>query len=162
MFHSSNGTHVRILASHPVVITVTVVNEEPLSHIAVIDSLPAGLEPPPQPDTPKPIYPVGGDIAQGDPLWECMNADGIFDHRDVGLEKGWHVSNLWASDRVVHQRGAMVFSSNLHPGRHQFSYVALATTVGEFYAPPARVEEMYMHDNVLGCSEASYVHIEAI
>ena len=37
----------------------------------------------------------------------------------------------------------MVFANWLQPGEHTYSYLIQAVTAGEFFAPPAKVEEMY-------------------
>lgn len=49
----------------------------------------------------------------------------------------WHDHEVYRDDRVE------VFASSLPAGEHRYSYVARATTQGQFLAPPAGAEEMY-------------------
>eukprot|EP01094_Clydonella_sp_ATCC50884_P020266 TRINITY_DN4178_c0_g1_i4.p1 TRINITY_DN4178_c0_g1~~TRINITY_DN4178_c0_g1_i4.p1 ORF type:complete len:592 (-),score=243.40 TRINITY_DN4178_c0_g1_i4:258-1934(-) len=150
---------VEISCGSPVVITLTVTNYEPLEYVSVVDRLPAGLQAPPESPFPRPMYTSKSDGTQQDPLGELMAAANVFDHRRVGLEMGWHLSHLWGNDRVVSARGAMLFSTRLYPGRHHFSYIAVASSVGEFFAPPAAADLMFARGEMYARSDAVLVRI---
>ena len=45
--------------------------------------------------------------------------------------------------RRLRDAGAEAFTSSLWDGVYNYSYVARATTPGEFVTPPAKAEEMY-------------------
>jgi uncharacterized protein YfaS (alpha-2-macroglobulin family) len=107
-------------------VTLTLRLTKERRYVAVTDPLPAGFEPLESwfATTARALDrsdPAGGDSSSWESWWER----GGFDH----VERH--------DDRV------QLFASRLSEGRHEFSYVARATTAGTFRTAPARAEEMY-------------------
>jgi uncharacterized protein YfaS (alpha-2-macroglobulin family) len=101
------GARVRIL------ITMTATGRR--YHVALVDPLPAGLEP---------LNPALG------------MSDAPIDQRPWWM---WR----WYEHQNLRDERAEAFTSLLDAGVHGYAYVARATTVGTFVAPPAVAEEMY-------------------
>ncbi len=109
-------------------------------YVAIDDPLPAGFEP------------VTLDFAtarasaetlpEPDERWRQTSGEWVFNHSEQ------------RDDRVV------LFSDMMPAGRHRYTYLARATTQGEFLAPAARVHEMY-HPEVFAQTPASAVHVVA-
>lgn len=117
----------RIRAGARVRVHVLVGAAGPRYHVAVIDPLPAGFEAvntalagtaAPVPAAPRPVGDAAPPAAAGAPPFYP-------DHVNVK-------DNRYEA-----------FALLLPPGRHRVSYLALATTPGDFTAPPPRAEEMY-------------------
>ncbi len=94
-------------------------------YLALTDPVPAGFEP-----IEGWFQTTAGDLAQqaatdGDTDWLSQWRRGTFDY----IERH--------DDRV------QAFATRLGSGRHEFTYLARATTAGTFHAPGARVEAMY-------------------
>ncbi|MFC1610873.1 alpha-2-macroglobulin [Myxococcota bacterium] len=91
-------------------------------HVALVDPLPAGLEP------LNPALKVTGDIP-----------------RDAGETKSrwwwWHRS--WFEHQNMRDERVEAFASLVWDGVHSYSYVTRATTPGTFVVPPSKAEEMY-------------------
>jgi hypothetical protein len=103
----------RLRASARVRVDLSVTHRDPRYHVALVDPLPAGLEP------INPALATAG--ARGDAdSWSWW-----FDHDNL------------RDDRVE------AFAAELPGGAHTYSYIARATTPGTFTAPPTRAEEMY-------------------
>jgi len=93
-------------------------------HVALIDPLPAGLEPinpalrlsepPPEGQSPGPPRPY----------------------------RGWWWGP-WYQHQNLRDERAEAFATLLPGGVYQYRYYARATTPGQFVVPPARAEEMY-------------------
>ncbi len=85
-------------------------------HVALVDRLPAGLEP----------VPVG--LAGVEPA-----------------TSGWghRYGPWWIEHRNLRDERGEAFTSLLYPGGYSFDYLVRATTPGVFVAPPPRAEEMY-------------------
>jgi hypothetical protein len=111
----------RIRAGARVRVELDMVTTSRRYHVALVDSLPAGLE------ALNPALPVSQSVP--------VDPERILLHE------------RWRSDWYEHQnlRDARVeaFTSLLWEGVYRYSYVARATTPGEFIVPPARAEEMY-------------------
>ncbi|HXG84189.1 MAG TPA: DUF6049 family protein [Pyrinomonadaceae bacterium] len=117
-------------------------------HVALVDPLPAGLEilnpelatteaiPPDAGNPNQPIVPPRGKIAYGN-YWRYS----WFEHRNFRDER------------------AEAFSSMLWEGVYNYSYVARATTPGQFVVPPAKAEEMY-HPETFGRTKTDFVEVE--
>jgi uncharacterized protein YfaS (alpha-2-macroglobulin family) len=107
-------------------VTLTFTLSKERRFVAVTDPLPAGLEP-----VESWFLTTSADLvreqtrgeAQGG--WVSWWQRGGFDH----VERH--------DDRIV------LFATRLSEGRHEFSYVARATTAGTFRTAPAHAEEMY-------------------
>jgi len=117
----------RVKPGATVRVTVTMVADAARHHVALIDPLPAGLEPlnpalaasptpPPPPDT-------GGDKSPGLP------------------EIGWCWCWQWYEHQNLRDDRAEAFTSYLPGGTYTYTYTARATTPGTFVVPPA--EEVY-------------------
>jgi uncharacterized protein YfaS (alpha-2-macroglobulin family) len=99
-------------------VVVTVRTDEQQAHVAVVDRLPAGLEPVlDRFDKP--------DEEESVPPWWIPRA-----------RTTW----VW---RQLHDDRVEVFADLLASGSSEFSYFARATTAGTFVAPPATAELMY-------------------
>lgn len=125
-----------IRAGATVRVTLTMVADARRTHVALVDPLPAGLEPldpaaattqtiPPEPD------------GSADASWWA----GWFDHQNL------------RDDR------AEAFATVLEGGTYEYSYVARATTPGEFVVPPTRAEQIYAPE-VFGRAATDRVVIE--
>lgn len=138
----------RITAGADVRVTVTMVADSVRTHVALIDPLPAGLEPQNPEAVVAPIlqpFDGGGGFGGGvvaalriDACWWCY---GWFDHQNL------------RDDR------AEAFATWLPGGTYDYTYVARATTPGRFVAPPTRAEMLY-EPEVFGRSGTDIVIIE--
>jgi hypothetical protein len=116
-WHIKAGARVRV--------KLTMVNENRRYMVALVDPIPAGLE------TMNPALAVTGPIPQ-DP--KEQQAKG----------KYWWWSSTWYDHQNLRDERVEAFSSLLWEGVHTYSYVARATTPGNFVVPPPKAEEMYM------------------
>ena len=126
----AEGERAQVTAGAMVRVTLTVVTPVVRHDVAVIDRIPAGLEPMDAslattsraPQAP----PEGG---QGTDELPEYGGSWVFDHHEI-------------SDDSVR-----LYADYMPPGVHTFRYVARATTPGTFDHPPASVEEMYEPEN---------------
>jgi alpha-2-macroglobulin len=127
----------RIRAGAKVKVTVTMVAVGRRNHVALVDPIPAGLEPvnpalavsenvPTEPGTPEPYW-----------WWR----------------RPWYEHQNMRDERVE------AFASLLWPGVHSYSYVARATTPGRYVVPPPKAEEMY-HPETFGRGATDRVVVE--
>jgi uncharacterized protein YfaS (alpha-2-macroglobulin family) len=108
-------------------------------HVALIDPLPAGLE------AINPALAVSESV-QGDPAQEAPHSR---------WQRSWYEHQNLRDERVE------AFTSLLWEGVHRYSYVARATTPGEFVVPPTRAEEMYQPET-FGRSGTDRVVVESL
>ena len=117
-------------------------------HVALVDPLPAGLEPvnaalqgtgfADEPPPPPPLPVVAPPIRRPGP----------------GLPGGgWFIHQNLRDDR------AEAFATLLPAGRYEYVYQARATTPGTFVVPPPRAEEMY-HPESFGRGATARVIVE--
>jgi uncharacterized protein YfaS (alpha-2-macroglobulin family) len=106
-------------------------------HVALVDPLPAGLE------IINPALAVSEDVPS-DP-----NA----------RQGGWWWWRTWYEHQNLRDERAEAFTSLLWEGVYTYSYVARATTPGEFVVPPTKAEEMYSPE-VFGRSASDKVIVE--
>jgi len=120
-WHIRAGARVRV--------KLELVSRSARTHVALIDPVPAGLQilNPELATTPKDLDPQA--------IKEAESA-GI----DVPAES-WYPS--WFDHQNLHHDRAEAFASQLQGGVYQYSYLAKATTVGSFVAPPSRAEQVY-------------------
>nr|MBA3821988.1 hypothetical protein [Deltaproteobacteria bacterium] len=115
----------KIKAGARVRVTLTMVNESRRYHVALVDPLPAGLEP------MNPALAVTGPIPS-DP--KVQQARGAY----------WWWYGPWYEHQNLRDERVEAFASLLWEGVHTYEYVARATTPGNFVVPPPKAEEMYM------------------
>jgi uncharacterized protein YfaS (alpha-2-macroglobulin family) len=96
-------------------VRVTVVSSKWPPHVAIVDRLPAGLE----------------------PLNERFVTTGS------GGERGGEHHGFWMDYRELRDDRVSVFAGEMWQYMHSFEYLARATTAGTFAAPPAVAEAMY-------------------
>ena len=134
-----DGTWV-IKAGARVRVRITMVADNRRYHVALVDPLPAGLE------IMNPALAVTGSIPQ-DP----DSADGGYGW--------WWWWGPWYEHQNMRDERAEAFTSLLWHGVFEYTYVARATTPGNFVVPPAKAEEMYSPE-VFGRSGSDRVIVE--
>lgn len=103
-------------------VEVSMVVPERRYHVALVDPLPAGLEPLNPALLGTPPVSTGGDVDGSQSWW-----------------RWWR----WYEHENLRDERAEVFASLLYPGVYTYKYTALATTPGEYVLPPTKAEEMY-------------------
>ena len=115
----------RIKPGAMVRVTLTMVADSNRTNMVLVDPLPAGLEAvnPSLAASPRPPAPsVAADNGESLPMWWGYT---WFDHENL------------RDDRVE------AYSGYLAGGTYEYTYIARATTVGEFVVPPTKAEEIY-------------------
>lgn len=130
----------RVKAGARVRVRLTMVAQSRRYHVALVDPLPAGFE------ALNPALAVTGDIPK-DPESQA-NPYG-----------GWWWWGPWYEHQNLRDERAEAFTSLLWEGVYTYTYVARATTPGEFIVPPTKAEEMYSPE-VFGRSGTERVVIE--
>jgi uncharacterized protein YfaS (alpha-2-macroglobulin family) len=137
-----------IKAGARVRVRLTMVAQARRYHVALVDNLPAGLE------ILNPSLAVTEQIpgdTQNTPVIE-------YGSRSYG--RGWYWwRQYWFEHQNFRDERAEAFASLLWEGVYNYSYVARATTPGQFVVPPAKAEEMY-HPETFGRSGTDFVKIE--
>ncbi len=108
-------------------------------HVALVDPMPAGLE------AQNPVLATTGNI----PL----------DPKEQSGNRYWWWYWPWFQHQNLRDERAEAFSTLVWEGVHSYSYVARATTPGNFVVPPAKAEEMYMPET-FGRSASDRVIVE--
>ncbi|MBI3653564.1 MAG: Ig-like domain-containing protein [Acidobacteria bacterium] len=130
----------RIKAGAKVRVKLTMVAQSRRYHVALVDPIPAGLE------ALNPALAVTGSIPQ--------------DPNGSGAQGGyWWWWRTWYEHQNLRDERVEAFASLLWEGVYNYSYVARATTPGEFVVPPAKAEEMY-HPETFGRSGSDRVIVE--
>jgi uncharacterized protein YfaS (alpha-2-macroglobulin family) len=93
------------------------------THVALVDPLPAGLE------ALNPALAVKGEVPR--------------DPKAQAQQPGWWWWRPWYEHQNMRDERVEAFTSLLWEGVHPYSYVARATTPGQFVVPPPKAEEMY-------------------
>jgi len=109
-------------------------------HVALVDPVPAGLEP------------INPELAVSESIPEDPR-------REESYSRYWWWWRPWYEHENMRDERIEAFASLLWDGVHTYTYVARATTPGEFVAPPARAEEMY-HPETFGRSGTDRVVVE--
>jgi uncharacterized protein YfaS (alpha-2-macroglobulin family) len=132
-----DGTWV-VRAGARVRVRLTLAAPERRYHVALVDPLPAGFEA---------LNPelAGFDPVRGGPGWpwrEPTVGAARFDPARAWLLviRPWP---RWYEHENLRDERAEAFTSLLWPGVHSYTYLARATTPGEFVVPPPKAEEMY-------------------
>jgi uncharacterized protein YfaS (alpha-2-macroglobulin family) len=105
-------------------------------HVALVDPLPAGLEP------QNPALAVTGTLPaeRGDEP-RPLGATGLRGSGAGG--RWWWWSRPWFEHQNLRDERVEAFASLLWEGVYTYRYVARATTPGTFVVPPTKAEEMY-------------------
>ena len=109
-------------------------------HVALVDPMPAGLE------SLNPELATTGAIPQ----------DNQSDQSKTGY---WWWYRSWFEHQNFRDERAEAFTSLLWEGVYNYTYVAQATTPGNFVVPPAKAEEMY-HPETFGRGSSDRVVVE--
>ncbi len=125
------GASGRVRAGALVRVTLTVVTPVVRHQVAVVDRIPAGLEPLDTSFATTSQAPQAREepSGRGTPELPAYGGSWVFDHHEI------------ADDQV------RLYADYMPPGVHTFRYVARATTPGTYDHPPATVEEMYEPEN---------------
>lgn len=105
-------------------VRVTMTASAKRHHVALVDRLPAGLE------AQNPEFAGTADVPDDDDA-------------DDGAGRSIWWWRVWYEYQAMGDQRAEAFASRLPAGTYEYTYLAVATTPGEFIAPPARAEEMY-------------------
>lgn len=117
----------RVKAGAKVRVRVSMVAQSRRYHVALVDPIPAGLEP------MNPALAVTGEIPK-DPKAAETSARG---------NPYWYWSRTWYEHQNMRDERVEAFTSLLWDGVWDYTYVARATTPGTFVVPPTKAEEMY-------------------
>ena len=128
--------HVR--AGARVRVRLTMVTPARRYHVALVDPLPAGLEP---------LNPSLAATGQ-------LPADATEPSSPY-----WWWTRSWYEHQNLRDERIEAFASLLREGVHRYSYVARATTLGRFVVPPPRAEEMY-HPETFGRGGSDVLIVE--
>lgn len=131
-------------------IRLTMVAQARRYHVALVDQLPAGLEI------------LNPELA----TTEAIPADtgggntGVMEvgSQSIGRNYYWWRMN-WFEHQNFRDERAEAFASLLWEGVYNYTYVARATTPGQFVVPPAKAEEMY-HSETFGRTGTDFVNVE--
>ena len=127
----------RIRAGARVRVVVTMANLARRYHVALVDPLPAGLEP------------INAALA--------TSAYDRPDPADFAKNRGWRAQ--WFDHQNLRDERVEAFASLLWDGVHHYRYLARATTPGDYLAAPPMAEEMY-HPETFGRGSSDRVKIE--
>jgi uncharacterized protein YfaS (alpha-2-macroglobulin family) len=118
-------------------------------HVALVDNLPAGLE----------ILNPGLAVTEAIPA-DAKPATGVITYGSRSIGSGWWWwRQYWFEHQNFRDERAEAFASLLWEGVYNYSYVARATTPGQFVVPPAKAEEMY-HPETFGRTGTDFVTVE--
>ncbi|MFH1464042.1 MAG: Ig-like domain-containing protein [Pseudomonadota bacterium] len=126
-----------IRAGARVRVRLTMVAPARRTHVALVDPLPAGLEP------MNPELAVTGTIPE-DP--------------SAQTEPYWWWRRAWYEHQNLRDERVEAFTTLLWEGVHTYTYVATATTPGRFVVPPTKAEEMY-HPETFGRGASDVVWV---
>ena len=139
-WHIKAGARVRV--------RLTMVATARRYHVALVDPLPAGFE------TLNPTLATTESIPRDPKQTGVVEAGG----RSYGYGWWWWKPE-WFEHQNLRDERTEAFASLLWEGVYKYSYVARATTPGNFVVPPAKAEEMY-HPETFGRSSSDRVRIE--
>ena len=111
-------------------------------HVALVDPLPAGFEP------LNPALATTASIPRDlsdDPTTPAARrgARGTTGARGARGGAPWWWSRAWYEHQNLRDERVEAFASLLWDGVYSYTYVARATTPGDFVVPPPKAEEMY-------------------
>jgi uncharacterized protein YfaS (alpha-2-macroglobulin family) len=121
-------------------------------HVALVDPLPAGLEP------LNPTLATTGTLPQG-PADDVTVAGAPGLGGPLRPGHWWWWTRPWFEHQNMRDERVEAFASLLWEGVYSYSYVARATTPGTFVVPPPKAEEMY-HPETFGRGRTDRVVVE--
>jgi alpha-2-macroglobulin len=130
-------------------VRLTMVAQSRRYHVALVDPLPAGLE------ILNPELAVTESIP-GDTGGNTSVLE--YGSRSFGYGSWWW-RQYWFEHQNFRDERAEAFASLLWEGVYNYTYVARATTPGQFVVPPAKAEEMY-HPETFGRTGTDFVKVE--
>ena len=139
---SDGRWHVK--AGSEVKVTVTMQAPARRYHVALVDPLPAGFE------ALNPSL-----LGSGDRIRPAQTRTG----GGRGGYRGWWWTYHWYNHQNLRDERAEAFTQLLWEGVYTYSYIARATTPGDFVVPPAKAEEMY-HPETFGRSASDRVIVD--
>jgi uncharacterized protein YfaS (alpha-2-macroglobulin family) len=143
----------RVKAGARVRVRLSMVAESRRYHVALVDPLPAGLEPlnpalattgALPPDEPQTVDVIGGPGLGG--------PGGLRGH-------WWWWRRVWFEHQNLRDERVEAFSSLVWEGVWTYTYIARATTPGTFVVPPTKAEEMY-HPETFGRAASDRMIVE--
>ncbi|EFC37630.1 ras GTPase domain-containing protein [Naegleria gruberi] len=148
--HVTDSSHVsfdkekntwRFKAGELIRVKLTMTNTSRRYHVALVDYLPAGLEPinPELKGTPE-ISSLNGSKTNKPNSW-C-----------------WWINPIWYEHHNIRDERVEAFTSLLWEGTHQFTYIARATSIGSFVIPSVKAEEMYTPE-IFGRSATEFAEV---
>jgi uncharacterized protein YfaS (alpha-2-macroglobulin family) len=146
--HDADGTW-SIRSGARVRVRLSMVAQARRYHVALVDPLPAGLE------ILNPGLAVTESLSEDKRAGEPVVESGT---RSFG-RGNWYWRQYWFEHQNFRDERAEAFASLLWEGVYNYTYVARATTPGQFVVPPAKAEEMY-HPETFGRTGTDFVRIE--
>ncbi len=130
-------------------VRLTMVAQARRYHVALVDNLPAGLE----------ILNPGLAVTEALPADTGGGNTGVVEFGSRSFGGSWWWRANWFEHQNFRDERAEAFASLLWEGVYNYTYVARATTPGQFVVPPAKAEEMY-HPETFGRTGTEIVRIE--
>ncbi len=129
-------------------VRLTMVAQARRYHVALVDNLPAGLEI---------LNPA---LATTESIPGDSGNTSVIEYGSRSYGRGWYWwRQYWFEHQNFRDERAEAFASLLWEGVYNYSYVARATTPGQFVVPPAKAEEMY-HPETFGRTGTDFVKVE--
>jgi uncharacterized protein YfaS (alpha-2-macroglobulin family) len=126
----TDGTWV-IRAGARVRVHLSLSNSARRYHVALVDPLPAGLEP------------LNPELATTERLPDASSEEGVARGGNGIYDYYWYWRGTWYEHQNLRDERVEAFTSLLWEGVHEYTYFARATTPGLFVVPPTKAEEMY-------------------
>jgi len=137
-----------IKAGARVRVRLTMVAQARRYHVALVDNLPAGLEI---------LNPA---LATTESIPGDSGNTSVVEYGSRSYGRGYYWwRQYWFEHQNFRDERAEAFASLLWEGVYNYSYVARATTPGQFVVPPAKAEEMY-HPETFGRTGTDFVNVE--
>jgi uncharacterized protein YfaS (alpha-2-macroglobulin family) len=130
-------------------VRLTMVAQARRYHVALVDNLPAGLEI------------LNPELATTEAIpADVQPATSVLTYGSRSFGGGsWWWRQYWFEHQNFRDERAEAFTSLLWEGVYNYSYVARATTPGQFVVPPAKAEEMY-HPETFGRTGTDFIRVE--
>lgn len=129
-------------------VRLTMVAQARRYHVALVDQLPAGLE----------ILNPELATTEAIPADQGGNTT-VAEYGSRSYGRGWWWSRYWFDHQNFRDERAEAFAALLWEGVYNYTYVARATTPGQFVVPPAKAEEMYAPET-FGRTGTDFVKVE--